>query len=257
MKKITIIILSICLLVLFSQHNLESNQRGEPVQTQIEKGSYVPGESVTAANMKLLPIPIGTNDYCFYQSIQKVSNVVIGKFKIGEREILLIQDMDADGKVDLVAHWFIDLDRIDREGEPDKFCPAETFKKLKELIVNGRTEVISFGGQNYTIAPNKAGISEIEKLIKIPSNITKYKEGLRIKKIDTDERSREIMVFSFSQNTADNTTDMAFDIKYYQLGRSRKSPVINLGVYCLKSVDPFALETVKKLREMTAKYIPK
>lgn len=257
MKKKLIILLPVCALFLLVQPDLESNQRGEPIQTQIEKGSYVPGEPVTAANMKLLPIPIGTYDYCFYQSIQKVSNVVIGKFKIGEREILLIQDMDADGKVDLVAHWFIDLDRVDRESEPDKYCPAETFKKLKELIVNGKTEVITFGGQNYTISPNKEGITEIEKLIKVPSNITKYKEGLRIKKIDTDERSKEIMVFSFSQNTADNTIDMAFEVKYFYYGKSRKSPVINQGVYCLKSVDPFALETVKKLREMTAKYLPK
>jgi hypothetical protein len=257
LKKTLIIILSVFIAIGIIQLNADSSQRGEQVQTRIEKGNYIPGELVSASNIKLLPVPFSTNDYAFYQSLKKVSNVVIGRFKTGEKEIILIQDNNVDGQVDMVAHWFIDLDRTDREGEPDKYCTAENFKKLKELIVNGKSEAVMLGGQNITISPNKEAIPEMEKLLKTPSNVTKFKQGLRVKKIDTDERSKEIMLFSYSINTDDGSADLAFDIKFNQVGKSRISPVINYGVYCLKSQDPFAIETVKKLSEGSAKYLPK
>jgi hypothetical protein len=251
------IIMYIFLIIVFSYTGIQSLEKMGTIQSLTASGKYVPGDIISVTNIKFLPIPAGTNDYIFYQSIKKVSNIVIGKFKTGEREILLIQDDNADGKVNLVAHWAMDLNRIDREGEPEIFCSAENFKKLKEAVVNGRSETILLGGKNYTVSPNKNGMSDIEKLLNVPSNITKYKQGLRIKKIDPDELSKEMMVFSFSYNSENNTADMAFDIKYYYSGKERISPIINQGVYCLQSEDPFVIETVKKLRETSAKYLPK
>ncbi len=257
MKNTIITILSAFIIIGIIQLNADSTQKGEPVQNRIEKGNYVPAEIVIPNHLRLLPIPVGMNDYAFYQSIKTVSNVVIGRFKIGEKEIILIQDNNADGQVDIVAHWFVELGTLDREGEPDKYCTAENFKKLKEAIIYGRSEAIMLGGQDITIMPNKEAIPEMEKLLKTPSNVSKYKQGVRIKKIDSDERSKEVMVFSYSINTDDGSADLAFDVKFVQAGTSRISPVINYGVYCRKSQDPFAIETVKKLREMSAKYLPK
>jgi hypothetical protein len=251
------IIVYIFAVIIFCQSGIQSLEKMGNTQSYITSGNYVPGNIVTLTNLKYLPITAGANEYAFYQSIKKISNIVIGKFKTGEREILLIQDDNADGKVNLAAHWAIDLNRVDREGEPEVFCSAENFKKLKEAIINGKNETILLGGKNYTISPNKDAMSDIEKLLTVPSNITKYKQGLRIKKIDPDELTKEIRVFSFSLNSENNTADMAFDIKYYYSGRERVSPIINQGVYCLQSEDPFVIETVKKLREMSAKYLPK
>jgi hypothetical protein len=251
------IILYIFIMIILSQFNAQSLEKMGTTQSHVQSGTYVPGEIVSVTNMKFLPIPPGTDDYTFFQSIKKTSSVVIGKFKTGEREILLIQDNNADGKVELVAHWLMDLNRIDREGEPDLFCTAENFKKLKEAIVNGKNETIILGGKNYTISPNKEGMPEIEKLIKVPSNISKYKQGLRIRKTDPDEFSKEMLIYSFSFNIENGTADMAFDVKYIYSGRERISPIINQGVYCLQSEDPFVIETVKKLREIAGKYLPK
>ncbi|MBN2401946.1 MAG: hypothetical protein JXN64_06070 [Spirochaetes bacterium] len=251
------IIIYVFALSFLSQFDVQSLEKMGVTISRVERGTYVPGEIVTPQDMRFLPIPAGTNDYAVFQSIKKTSNIIIGKFKTGEREIILIQDNNADGIVDIAAKWSIDLNRIDREGQPDKFCTSENFKKLKEIIVNGRQETIPLGGKNYMISPNKEGIPEIEKLLNVPSNISRHKQGLRIKKIDLDELTKEMMVFSFSVNSENGSADMAFDVKYYYMGRSRISPIINLGVYCLQSEDPFVKETVNTLSQMTSKYIPK
>jgi hypothetical protein len=257
MKFRSRIIVYVFILTVFCLTGAQSLERMGTIQSLIASGNYVPGNVITLTNLKFLPIPAGTDDYTLYQSIKKVSSVVIGKFKTGEREILLIQDDNADGKVNLVAHWFLDLNRVDREGDPEAFCSADNFKKIKDAIINGKSETISMGGKNYPITPNKEGISDIEKQLTVPSNISKYKQGLRIKKLDPDELTKEMRVFSFSFNSENNTADMAFDTRYFYSGRQRVSPIINQGVYCLQSEDPFVIETVKKLREMSGKYLPK
>ncbi len=257
MKFRSNIIMYIFFIILFCYTGLHSLEKMGTIQSLTASGKYVPGDIVTVTTMKFLPIPAGTNDYILFQSIKKTSSIVIGRFKTGEREIMLIQDDNADGKVNLVAHWLIDLNRIDREGEPEVYCSTENFKKLKDAIINGKDETVILGGKNITISTNKEGIPDIEKLIAVPSNISKYKQGLRIKKIDPDELSREMRVYSFSLNIENNTADMAFEIKYYYSGKERISPIINLGVYCLQSEDPYVIDTVKKLREIAGKYLPK
>ena len=251
------IILCITVIFAFIFHNGYSLEKLGAPQSHVQKGIYVPGDILSITKMKFLPIPSGTTDYAFFQSINKISTVVIGKFKIGEKEVILIQDENTDGKVDLVAHWTVDQNRIDREGAPETYCSAEDFKKLKDAIVNGKTETVVLGGINTIITPNREGMAVIEKLIKTPSNIVKYKQGLRISKIDPDELSQEMYAYSFSFNDQNGTADLAFDIKYYYSGRQRISPIVNYGVYCLQSQDPFVIETVKKLREMAGKYLPK
>lgn len=254
MKKRIIAIIAVSLIIGFAQLNVEASQRGKPIQSQVEKGTYVEKDIINPDTLKWMPIPASTVDYALYQAINRVSNVVLGSFKMGDRVITLIQDINADGKVDTVAHWFIDLKRLDKEPVAAAFCSAEQFKKLKEIIINGKKESISLGGKNYTISPNKYGMAEIKRLIKRSSNISKHKQGLRIKRTDPDERTLEMLVFSFTFNTQDNTADMAFNVKYYDRGQSRISPIINYCVYCSKSEDPFAIETVKQLREMTKNY---
>ena len=253
--KIRIIpVITVFILIGLIQFNIEATQRGRHILSQVEKGTYVEKDILSPDTLKWMPIPAGTIDYALYQSINRISNVVLGNFKIGDRVITLIQDINADGNVDIVAHWYIDLNRMDKEGAPSVFCSAENFKKLKEIIVNGKNDSISLGGRTYKISPNTFGIAELERLLKRSSNVTKYKQGLRVKRVDPDEQSLEMIVYSFSYNIQDNSADLAFDVRYYDRGQSRVSPIINFGVYCSRSEDPFAIETVKKLREIAKDY---
>jgi len=256
-NKKTLIIICAAIILSLIQINLNSAQRGLVIPTNIEKGVYIPADIVTLKNMKYLPIPKDANDYVFYQSIQKISNVVIGRFKQGNREIILLQDNDNDGKVDLAAHWMIETNIIDREGEPEKFCTAENFRKLKEAIVNGKSESFTIGGKAVAISPNRGAFPQLETIIKSNSNILKSKEGMRVFKVDPDELSSEMDVFTYSINSKDGTVDLAFDIKYYYSGQNRTSPIINMCVYCLKSQDPYAIETVKKISDLVSRYYQK
>jgi hypothetical protein len=253
-KKILSII-CIGIILFLTKISMYSGEKAIPVQSNIEKGNYIPKDIVTLYNFRFLPVPKSANDYIFYQSIQKTSNVVIGKFRQGEKEILLLQDNNNDGKIDIAAHWGSTSNRIDKESEPDKYCSAETFKKLKDAIINGKNESFILGGKAITIAPNKEALSELEALIKNSSNVVKSKEGLRINKLDPDEPSKEMEIFSYAVNSNDGTANLAFEIKYFYNGLNRVSPIINMGVYCFRSEDPFAIETIKKIREIVAKYI--
>lgn len=255
-KKIFMLILIIC-----TANNLESAPKGGSIQTNIASGNYVPGEIITQQSFQILPIPQTNNDYALYQSIGIVSNVVIGSFESGERTITLIQDRNSDGKVDIVKHWFITLKTLSKEPVPEKYCTAETFRILKESIVNGEGRTVVLGGQNYKLGTIPQGISKVRYgipglnvLLKNPANISKSKQGLRARSVDSDDPSSETITYSFSYNNEDGTADMAFDVKYYYRFNSKVSPIINMFVYCKNSKDPFAIETVKMLMESTKDY---
>ncbi|MBN2039283.1 MAG: hypothetical protein JW864_04540 [Spirochaetes bacterium] len=254
MNRRLIAILSVFLITVLAQFSVKASQKGRPIQSQIEKGTYVEQDILNPETIKWLPIPAGTVDYALYQAINNVSSVVLANFKVGERVITLIQDNNADGNVDAVTHWFIDSNRIDKETVPTAFCPAEKFKELKEIIINAKNSTVNLGGKNFKVSPNSFGLAEMERLLKRSSNVSKYKQGLRIKRTDPDERSLEMLVFSFSYNIQDSTADLAFKVNYYDRGQTRVSPIINFGVYCSNSKDPFAIETVKKIREVNSKY---
>lgn len=222
-----------------------TSAKSKPIQSDIERGKYIPQSIVKIKTLRNLPIPSSNTDYAFYQSIRNISNIVIGKFKSGERVITLIQDKNSDGKVDIVVHLFIDLNRINRESNPSKYCSAEKFAKYKEDIINGRIEEIT---------PNPEGISYMKSLLNYPSNIKKARHGFRISRTDIDEPTQERVSYFFSFKEISGA-DIVFDIKYYYRGTARISPAINYGVYCKESKDPFAIELTKKtLKEIMQFY---
>lgn len=229
------------IMISFLKVNLDSSTRGKSIQSSIEKGQYIPSDLVTVQNLIRLPIPYSNEDYAFYQSIGKISNIVIGNFKHGERKITLITDKNADGKVDLVADWFIDLERIDIHGNPDKYCSAEKFVKMKENILIGKSESLS---------PNPEGLSYLKTLLKTTGNITRVRHGFKVFGDDTDQKSKRRVSYYYSNNGV-HGVDLAFEVKYYNLGTKRVSPPINFAVYCKNSFDPFTIEMVKKLLKET------
>ncbi len=244
--KIKIFLSLIIMIVLAQfQFNIEASVKGKPIQSNVAKGIYVQKDILTVPKIKQLPVPSTNDNYAFYQAIDKVSNIVIGTFNSGERVITLIQDKNADGKVDTVAHYFIDLNRINLEPKPNEFCNAEKFKKYKEDIVKGNTKDIS---------PNPEGTLYLTELLKTPSNITRNKHGFKVSRTDTDQLSKERVVYFFSYRTTTGA-DISFEVKYYNRGSARVSPIINIAVYCSKSKDPFAIETARKYMKEIKKYV--
>ncbi len=239
---ITIVALFILSLVYV---NVDATVRGRPIQSNIKSGIYVPKDAITVPKLKDLPIPSTNDNYAFYQSIDKISNIVIGTFNSGERRITLIQDKNADGKVDTVAHLFVDLKRINVLPKPEEYCSAKQFEQYKEDIVNGNIENIS---------PNPEGTSYLKELLKTPANIVRVKHGFKVYRTDTDEPTKERVSYFFSHRGISGA-DIVFEVRYYNRGAARVSPLIDKGVYCINSKDTFAIKVAKEYIKKISKHI--
>ena len=255
MRKKINLFLTIILVIAIAQFNMESTVKGKSIQSNIASGVYHPATLLNAQNLRQLPVPNTREDYAFYQAIDNVSNIVIGKFQTGERVITLISDTGTydekkrklsskpDGKVDVVAQWFVDLKRLTRLPTSDKYYDTENFAKMKDEILNGKGD---------TLSPNPEGIPYLKSLLKIPSNIRKVKHGFRVSQTDSDQKRERVNYFySYRETTG---AEIAFQVKYHQRGRTMVSPIINYGAYCKQSKDPYAIETAKKLIQETLKY---
>lgn len=239
---------AVAALVFFSMHlHNASAAVKRPLQVSVSRGVYIHTELVALANIKKLPIPLANDDYAFYQSIGKVSNVVIGKFKTGPRHIILVSDRDANGTVDFSCAWYVDEDRIDIEPKPGDVYGPERFSQMKDEIING---------QSAALSPNSEGAGYMRVLMKKPSNITRMRNGYRVSGRDPDDPTLERVSYFYSDNGV-NGVDIAFHIRYYNFGTVRISPTINVGVYCKDSFDPYAVSIVGRfLTEARGAYYP-
>ncbi|HPO45931.1 MAG TPA: hypothetical protein PK875_09050 [Spirochaetota bacterium] len=214
----------------------------KPLQHNIVSGKYIHNDLVTISSIKHLPIPATNEDYAIFQSIGRVSNVIVGRFKTGTRQIVLITDRDADGKVDFACVWNVDSGSVDITPKPDTVYADAQFRQMKEDIVNGKSGLVS---------PNPEGAGYLQVLTEKPSNIVKMRNGFRVSGFDPDVAGLERVNYFFSDNGV-HGADLAFEVKYNNMGQVRVSPIITVWVYCKNSYDPFVLETVKKLNAETA-----
>lgn len=213
----------------------------KPLQHNIASGKYIHNDLVTMSNIKHLPIPATNDDYAIFQSIGRASNVIIGKFKTGARQVLLITDNNADGKVDFACVWNVDSGVIDITPKPETVYGEAQFRQMKDDIVNGKSGLAN---------PNPEGIAYLRALLNKPSNIVKMRSGFRVSGYDPDVAGLERVSYFFSDNGV-HGSDLAFEVKYNNVGQLRIRPIITVWVYCKDSYDPFVIETVKTLNAET------
>lgn len=212
------------------------------VQKNVKSGIYSPKVVLNLSLLRKLPIPMTNEDYAILQSHGSVTSIVVGTFTRGNRNIALIQDKNADGKVDFAAIWYVDRRRYQILPSPWKTYTQEVFKKLKEDILYGRQE---------TVKPNNEGVGYALQLAKNSENVRKWREGYQVFKFDPDDPSRIRVEYSISNN-GDRGVDIAFTANYRNLGMYRVSPIITKWVYCYNSQDPFLKEQVKDILEKIA-----
>ena len=209
MKNLFIFIL--CFIFVSSSFGLVAAKRKTP-QTQILKGSYIPYDPVTKAKVKDLPIPNNGQDYAIYQSINDITNVIIGDFKSGKNTITLISDTHSDGEVDCVFYWYADTKKYKDEPNPKSIISKEKFLKYKKHI---------FRGIITDLSPNREGTAFIKKMVldraTKPVNISKKHLGYVLHMKDIDEPSHNRLTFSFSNNGI-NGTDLSFAVFFRNIG---------------------------------------
>ena len=226
----------------FTGHAVVLGKKKTNIPERIVKGAYVPQIAVTARDVRNLPVPSMQEDYAILQAVDNYCNVIIGRFSAGNRGIELIQDWNADGKVDIVVHWDPENDMFRYEPKPGNIYTPEKFKKLKITILEGDTKKLK---------PNKEGTPYILSLIKEPTNISRWHNGYRVKYTDPDKSSFEMYIFSYSHDA--HGADLVYQVEYRYIGKNVHRPLINYSVYCNDSKDPFINEFTRDLIKKTSK----
>jgi len=216
------------------------------LQRKIAKGNYVPRILLNASSIRRLPVPKTRENYVILQSIDRVTNIVIGNFLSGEGIITLYRDSDSDGKVDFVARWFQSTNKVQYLPLPAKLCPPEKFKSMKMKILDGKSD-----SELYS---NKEGGPYIKKVMLGNSTVRKWRHGFRVIQYDIDSPSK-IRTSFFYEYKPKHGASAVFDVKYYHMGRIDLSPIINIGVYCKDSKDSVMIEYMKDLLKYTKKNI--
>ncbi|MCP4130253.1 MAG: hypothetical protein GY754_04660 [bacterium] len=248
-KRIVYVSLIGIVAVLFVKLDLWSTsatKKGMPIQSRIASGVYVHTNILRISDIRNLPIPKTNVDYAFIQSLDTICNVVVGKFTTGHKEIIIYKDKNVDGKVDIIAHWYVDRKKFKFEPDPNKFCPPEEFKKMKEQILQGTTGKLN---------PNEEGIQYLNVLFQDSGNIRRWYNGYLVTGLDPDDESSQRVVYFFSDNQV-RGVDISFIVKYVNRGLVRESPIIKYAVYCKDTKDKYLIDTVKKLMKEAKKFGP-
>ncbi len=242
-KKRKIVIFSILILFVFAVDSFAVFTR-KVMQTKIESGSYSPTDPIRYQKMRALPIPSSNENYAIYQSIDRVTSIVLGKFQNSEGEIDLYQDTNSDGKVDNVYIY----DVLKRQVKKLKITVTdEEFKKLKDEI---------FTGSNPLIGANKEGLNYVKALVKSNSElvkVSKYKRGFQALEFDSDEPSQYRTKFIYSTDI--EGAFLAFEVLFHNVGQSRVQPIIPISIFAQNSKDKYVQTIVDELAKYTSEYI--
>ena len=241
-SKMYTILISVMLAAIFIVHDGFSDN----FISNVAKGTYIPNDPVGTHNLQTLIIPSSNNDYAFFQSIGTRSSIVIGNFKADKKFITLIQDENSDGKVDLVVHWYPETKVYMKEKEPDKYCTADQFKKMKEEIIKGK-----YNSDN----PFSDSLVLLDDILKDSSNISRSNNGYRVVFMTSDKPIQERAIIYLSNNGIKGN-DLIFEHNFYAVGPNKIKPIIKWIIYCKDSKDPYLGELVKELYAKVSKNFP-
>jgi len=232
---------SIALIGIAASGLLHATYKRKPVQSQVEKGVYVPADLVTRLKLKDMPVPSSGQDYALYQSIGAVTNIVIGEFRSGLNRLTLASDTNSDGEVDILAYWYVDSKKYREVPRPAEVISKDRFLEMKKGI---------FAGAASDIHPNPEGVPFLKRLVlereTKTMRIAKSRNGYVITLQDPDDPGRNRILYSFSDNGI-NGVDLNFDVIYRNVGENSIAPVIRQSVFASGSRDPFAKQIVDEL----------
>jgi hypothetical protein len=242
--KISIPVFVMFLLILPASAEKSSNK----IMSTVKEGKYNEKDPITASKLMYLPIPSTKEDYAILQSEGKRTSIVLGRFKTGEKEIQLVADENGDGKIDTLVTYYPDTRKTVRNPQPSTVYSSEQFRKMKTDIING---------VRMDLSPNPEGAAFIKKIIEGKSNIVKkvkFKNGYKVFIDDPDDMKTHRAMFYFGNNKkAGGGGDLAFEVRFHNVGSGMLSPIVNFSVYTRDSLDPVVIETVDDLVAYTAK----
>lgn len=224
------------IMVFISTSLVLAKRKQGSITERVAHGAFVPQVAVTARDLRNLPVPNMQESYAILQCVDNYTNIIIGRFDKGDRMIVLIQDWNSDGTVDLVVYWDADRDLFNYEPHPEKKYKPERFTELKKEILEGKQK---------DMKPNPEGTPYLLSLLKEPTNISRWYKGFRVRYTDPDRSSFEMFIYSFSFDA--NGADLVYQVDYRYEGRAVQRPFINTSVYCYDAKDPFIIQYTRDL----------
>ncbi len=217
----------ICSMVLFS--------------TGFQVHDYPGRELITREGMKILPVSRDFRNYFIIQSIEDVTNIVIGDFVGADKLFCLIIDKNSDGKIDKVVEYAPENKKYSYPLKPTSSF-FSNLEEMKKQIIEG-----DIFRNNYAF--KMKSLLSLQELLKGGKDIFKHKTGWSVKFYDPDLPTTTMYEFYFSKNI-NGRYDLVFKTNYYKIFRTKIHPVVYFSVYCRNSKDPFIAETVESLLKM-------
>lgn len=213
--------------------------------SNLYRGNVVLKKPLNSKTLEMMPVTKDFRNYFILQSIDDVTNIIIGDFVGAEKVIALISDENSDGKVDKVFEYYPDKPKPNKR-RPFKPTSAlyEGFEKTKEMIING--EIFE---KNYSY--KMGSLKHVKYRLRKGTDIYKYRFGWVVRIFDPDSPGKIMYQFFFGRK--DGRYYLQFETTYYKLYHTVIKPPVSLSVYCENSKDETVKEIVDELLEMVVK----
>ncbi len=197
---------------------------------------------ITNEELKILPVSKDFRNYFILQSIDDVTNIIIGDFVGSVKLLCLIVDNNSDGKIDRVVEYLPGERKFTYPLKSTSSFFPSNIEEMKQQIVEG-----DIFRNNY--AYKMKSLLSLQELLKRGKNISKHKTGWSVKSYDPNHPATIMYEFYFSKNN-DGRYDLVFKTDYYKIFSTKIHPVIYFSVYCRNSKDPYIAEIVESLLKL-------
>ncbi|MBN1501453.1 MAG: hypothetical protein JW982_14930 [Spirochaetes bacterium] len=201
------------------------------------RGGDLVMEPLSAKTMEYLPVTRDFRNYFILQSIDDVTNIIIGDFVGADILITVISDLESDGKADKFYEWYPQVKKKKIQTKPT--TPLyEGDEKTKEKIISG--EIFR---TNYSY--KMSSLDSLKYMLKKGTDIVKYEHGYAVRIFDPEKPTERMSEFFFGRKNG--RYDLQFKTNYYKLYNTVIKPPIPFSVYCVNSKDKAVKDTVEEL----------
>jgi hypothetical protein len=196
---------------------------------------------IDSYRLKLFPVPEDGRNYFFLQSIDNMTQIVIGDFMQGEKRIVLINlGSDYNTIKSVIEYQPVTKKLLRKKDSESKFFTTDIAKLKREIISgsifknNSTDDMKSYPSLESVFRENDAG--------RVFPDVYGYSVMLS----EVDQENRYSAMFTFGKAAAGYY--LQFKTLYYiKTSTTEMKPVLQYSVYCKDTHDPVIMEYVENL----------
>ncbi len=199
-------------------------------------------KKIDADRLKLFPVPKDHRNYFFLQSIDNMTQILIGDFsKNDKKKIILITLGEDFNTIKSVLEYEPDNRSLRKRKETESQFFNKDIAKLKKDIITGALF-------NDSHADKMKSYDALEMIFKKNEATTVLPDtyGFTIKLTEVDEINRPMALFTFGRS--ETGYYLQFRTEYYRINaRNTITPILRYSVYCKDTNDPVVKDLVEEL----------